>query len=311
MIAGVFCALLACCIWGLIFVIPEFMTGFSAFEVALGRHFVYGFISSLIFINIMRKGFFYPSYMWRKAFVFSLVSNIGYYTFLVLSFRYCNPAMSAMVLGTAPILMAFYGNFLRKEVSFTSLLFPSLLIFIGLILMNIPSLKQHENPSSYFLGLLFSAFSLLCWCWYAVANANFLKKHPTLPAIHWSTLMGTTTLVLVLFFAITLGLLFKEQMDWGKYLTPQIIPFAIGSLILGGICSLCGSFLWNKASLYLPVTLAGQLLIFETLFGALFFYLLKGTLPPTLEWGGALIMLFSVAYAMRSIYGRSTPKLEK
>ena len=52
------------------------------------------------------------------------------------------------------------------------------------------------------------------------------------------------------------------------------VSFLGGCAILGILCSWVGTYLWNRASLLLPVALAGQLTIFETIFGILFFYAL-------------------------------------
>ncbi len=66
----------------------------------------------------------------------------------------------------------------------------------------------------------------------------------------------------------------------------------------GVFCSWMGTFLWNKASESLPVSFAGQLTIFETIFGLLFFYLLQNKLPPIQEIIGVTLMLAAILYGM-------------
>lgn len=298
---GVIYALAACFIWGLIFVVPQYMTGFSSIEVALGRYFLYAIISCAIFLRAkLQNKCRYPRTIWLQALGFSLISTIGYYTFVVLALRYATPAVCALVLGISPITIAFYGNWKQKETTFRSLLIPSALILIGLVLINIPHFKSTSSPSSYVLGLFCSLLALTSWSWYVVANSRFIKHNPTVRSSDWSTLIGVTTLFWVIAFAIVL-LFFENQLQLEKYITPSpaLINFLIGSAILGLLCSWLGAFLWNRASLNLPVSLAGQLTIFETIFGVLFVYTLDRHAPPPLEALGIVVLLLAVVYGIR------------
>lgn len=49
-------ALASCFVWGLIFVVPAFMSNFSSIEVALGRYLFYGKFSSLILFKLKLQG---------------------------------------------------------------------------------------------------------------------------------------------------------------------------------------------------------------------------------------------------------------
>ena len=121
MFLGVAFALCACFIWGLIFVVPQFMEGFSSIEIALGRYLLYGIISLLIFCKSKVQGScHYSRPIWIKAIYFSLILTIVYYTFVVLSLRYSTPAICVLVLGLSPITIAFYGNWKQREIAFVS-----------------------------------------------------------------------------------------------------------------------------------------------------------------------------------------------
>jgi len=68
MVQGILFALGACLIWGLIFIVPQFMTGFSSIEVALGRYLFYAIISSLFFLKAFAQGKCrYSQSIWIKA----------------------------------------------------------------------------------------------------------------------------------------------------------------------------------------------------------------------------------------------------
>jgi drug/metabolite transporter (DMT)-like permease len=313
MFAGIVYALMACFIWGLIFVVPEWMESYTAIEVAIGRYIVYGTVSALFFLKILlNKHIHFSREVWLKALYFSLASTFGYYTCLVLGLRYASPAICALVIGISPITIAFYGNWRQKETAFKNLIIPSILILIGLVIINVPHIETTDSPGEYALGLVFAVISLLCWSWYVVANARFMRYHPQIDPNQWSTLIGVATLLWVFVFTIILILFFEDQFHMEKYITPNeaLTNFWVGSLVLGLLCSWMGAFLWNKASLYLPVSLAGQLTVFETIFGVIFVYMVTKSVPSTLEVVGILILLTGVIVGIRHFSKKKVKQLE-
>lgn len=299
---GTVFALAACFIWGLVFIVPLFMEGFTPIEIALGCYLTYGLLSFIIFLKVyILGGCRYPLAIWIKGIGFALVCTIGYYIFVILSIRYSTPAICTLILGISPITIAFYGNWKKKECRYRTLILPSLLILFGLVVINVPNIMQSTSPSTYFLGLFCGVWALIAWSWYVVANAAFLKNNPDVDSGDWSTLVGVGTLFWVFLLGIITVIFFEDHLDFNRYFTPdqQTINFFIGCTVLGLVCSWLGAFLWNKASLYLPVSLAGQLTIFETLFGISFVYMLEQRVPPKMEFLGISFILMAIVYGLR------------
>ena len=302
MYKGIVFALIACFIWGMIFIIPQFMNSFSPLEIALGRYFFYGGISLLILLKMRLQGSCsYPLSTWMKAFGLSLLS--GYYLWVVLAIRYSTPEVCALLLGTTPITIAFYGNWREKEGNFKRLLLPSMLILIGLVMINAPRFAISNSPLEYTIGLIFGVISLISWSAYVVLNARFLKHNPAIQANDWATMQGVATFLWVIAGGTVCCLFLWNQIEMEKYLTwsQELTHFLAGCAALGLFCSWIGATLWNKASVRLPVSLAGQLMIFETIFGIIFVYLLDQRMPPLLECCGILILLGSVIYCIRAL----------
>lgn len=300
---GVTLVLTACFIWGLIFVIPQLLTGFSPFEVTLGRYFFFGATSLLVMpFGGLGRWLRIPLHIWKKAFVFSLVITIMYYGFVVLGMRYATPSVIALISGISPISVAFLGNWKQKICPFRQLIFPSLMIGLGLILVNIPAL-QHENyqdsPFMYGFGLLCGVFALAAWNWYMIANAQFFKDHPEFPSNDWSTLLGICALCWVFLIGSVLWS-FASSEQTAKYFVwnEELQTFVFGCLALGFLCAWVGSCLWNLASKRLPVSLAGQLTIFETVFGLVFVYTFEQRYPSTLECFGIFVILTGVVVSL-------------
>jgi drug/metabolite transporter (DMT)-like permease len=312
-IKGVVYALSACFIWGCIFVVPLFMEGFSTIEIALGRYIIYGALSSLILLKSFSRGLFrYSKAVWYKSLYFSFACTMGYYTFVILSIRHSTPDICALVLGIAPIAIAFYGNWRQKETSFKSLVLPSVLIVIGLAIINIPPIVNDPSPASFAFGIACSLIALGSWTWYVVANARFLRQNPHVNSADWSTLVGVSSLFWVFLFGMFFSYFFNDQLDVRKCLevNADFFRFLIGCGILGFFCSWVGAYLWNRASLYLPVALAGQMMIFETIFGVLFVYLVQRKLPPFYQCIGILILLLAILYGMHCFSKRIQQRTE-
>jgi drug/metabolite transporter (DMT)-like permease len=301
MCAGTLFALTACFIWGLIFIVPTYMQGFDSLEIALGRHSIYGTVSLLILLFSGRKFTQYSVKIWVMAFVFALIVNIMYYSCVVTGVTCASPSLTALILGMCPITIAFYGNWLERECRFTELIIPSLLILVGLLLVNLPALQEEhaEKKPFYWVGALSACGSLAAWSWFVVTNSRFLKKNPQISSSEWSTLIGAATFFWVFF----LGIAYESWHGiehWQKFITPSsnLSNFITGCLILGIACSWIGAYLWNNACLRLPISVAGELTIFETIFGLLFFYLLNEETPPLTEFAGIILMLSAVIYRM-------------
>lgn len=298
MITGLFFALGACFVWGLIFIIPSFLGDYSSLEVALGRYFSYGILS---FVLLFRKGWSIPRRIplraWGMAAIFGLISNVLYYIGVVVGLRYATAPVTVLILGMCPILVAFYGNWQTKECSYRSLVFPCMWMVIGMILVNISEIDwtfTEYSASQYLLGLVCIIGSLLSWSWYAVNNARFLKKNINVPRSEWSTLIGVGTLIWVLLGVFILEKWASEEVFYLKKflnLAPESLRFFGWIAVLGVICSWLGCYLWNQASSYLPISLMGPFIIFETIFGLLFVYSVDLRFPSWLELIGVFSML--------------------
>lgn len=307
MFKGIVLALSACFIWGLIFVIPQYMGSFSPIEIAIGRYTFFGILSLCLLLKARLKGACnYSLSVWTKAFLLSFLS--GYYLWVVLGIRYASPEICALVLGISPVTIAFWGNWKEKEGNFKRLILPSILILIGLILINAPHIIMEES-SKYIWGLVFSFISLISWSAYAVYNSRYLKRNPQIVSSDWATIQGVVTFSWVMIGCIAWSL-FGGEPDLQKYLTwnHDTISFYVGCAVLGLLCSWVGAFLWNKATIHLPISLAGQLMIFETIFGVIFVYTINQQLPSLMEFSGIILLLSAVFYGIQAL--SSQPSLE-
>jgi drug/metabolite transporter (DMT)-like permease len=309
MIKGILFTLLACFFWGFTFVIPALLTNFSSIEIALGRYFIFGIISVILFgLVSFRELIQYPIHFWLKALLFSLVGNIIYFASLVFAVKYSSPSITTLIVGIAPVTTAFYGNWKERECSFSKLVLPSILIALGLVIINVESLLQSEtnllNPQ-YLFGLLCACVTLISFTWYTISNASFLKKNHTVGFFEWTTMMGVMTFLLVILIIIPM-IPFIESSHIEKYSvwTSEMQHFTFLIAILGIFCSWLSTFLWSSGCVLLPVSLGGQMSIFKTVFGLLFVYMYEQRFPSFLEFLG-IFMIFIAIYSTINIFAKA------
>lgn len=303
---GLAFAISACFIWGAIFVIPQFLSDFSPIEVVLGRYFAYGILSCALFF---RKGFskarFIPQAAWITALKFALFANICYYLGIVVGIRFASAPLTVLVTGMVPILIALYGNWHVREISFKKLALPCVCIAFGLMLVNATEIDWSFTENSlqeYLLGLVGVLVALLSWTWFAVHNARFLKLNPTIVSSDWATIVGVCTFFWTLLLGTVFAFFFEGHVEIGKFFhwSDDLARFLIGAGVLGFVCSWMGIACWNRASLYLPVSLMGPFLIFESLFGLLFVYTVDSRLPSLLEILGIVSMMGGIILSVLS-----------
>jgi drug/metabolite transporter (DMT)-like permease len=69
--------------------------------------------------------------------------------------------------------------------------------------------------------------------------------------------------------------------------------------VFGLLASWLGTLCWNEASQRLPTSLAGQLIVFETLAALACAFVLRGGLPPAATAGGIVLLVTGVVWALR------------
>ena len=304
---GILYALGASLLWGLAFVIPKLLSNFTSIEITLGRYFFYGIVSLGILLLVERKHIkSYGRKIWLTALLFAFAGNIGYYFFVVYGIKYIGAPTVALIIGVLPITVSFYGNWLRREYPFSRLYAPIVLIFLGLIVVNFLGIdwshaEQITLPQRL-IGLLSSFTALLLWTWYGVANSIFLKAHPRLSSSTWSTLIGVSTLFLVLIIIVVTMLRGDGLGSVERYikLDSQLLFFLLDSLILGIAVSWGGTLLWNKASALLPVSLVGQLIVLETIVGLTYVFIADLKLPSAFELVGIVMIVAGVVFGINT-----------
>ncbi|HEV8690059.1 MAG TPA: DMT family transporter [Ideonella sp.] len=306
---GVLFALAAGLMWGLVFVGPLLLADYPAVMLSFGRYLAFGLIALplawLDRANLRQL----TRADWVEALKLALVGNIVYYLFLASAIQRAGAPLPTMIIGTLPVVIATCANW-RNAARDGRLpwarLAPSLgLIALGITLVNRAELEAMRNDpqadmARYALGALLAVGAVVCWTWYPLRNADWLRTHPDRSPRSWATAQGVATLPLAAVgFALTWLWFGAADAPWAMPFGPRPESFIGLMLAIGLFSSWLGTLCWNEASQRLPTNLAGQLIVFETLSALAFAFVLRGEWPGLATALGIALLVAGVAWALR------------
>ena len=153
--------------------------------------------------------------------------------------------------------------------------------------------------------MFFGLIGLGSWSWFAVANSHFLKQNKELSSGNWALMLGTCTLFHVLLIG-SLLFTFSESRDKYYTFSTEMQHFTLASLLLGIISTWVALFFWNHGSRRIPISLSGQLMIFEILFALILIYFLESKIPSLTEFGGIVLMISGVLIGFKTFKAPDT-----
>ncbi|HVL74620.1 MAG TPA: DMT family transporter [Noviherbaspirillum sp.] len=308
MLTGLLCALGAGLMWGLVFVAPLMLWDYPGLMLSFGRYLGFGLIALVPAFFDWTRIRALTRADWIAALKLSLVGNILYYAFLATAIQLADAPLPAMIIGTLPLVISICSNWSPGHAGETipwMRLAPSLLIIAaGLLLVNAGELAHLDGARStadYLLGCTVALGALAAWTWYPIRNARYLKAHPRIRSSTWATAQGLATLPLAAIGFAGYGI--HTWLNGGGYAFPagpRPFDFIALMLTLGLCASWLGTLLWNKASQKLPTSLAGQLIVFETLAALLYAFLWRGAMPAPGVLAGIALLCAGVVLGMRA-----------
>lgn len=308
MISGVLYALLAGLMWGLIFVGPLIVPEYPAVLQSMGRYLALGLIALPIawlgrvrLRQLARKD-------WITALALTMMGNLIYYVCLASAIQRTGAPVSTMIIGTLPVVIPVFANLLYSQrdgkLSWWRLAPALVLIGIGLLCVNISELNQGLPNFSgwrYGSGIVLALVSVVCWAWYALRNARWLRENPDKHPMMWATAQALVTLPVSLLGYIAACLWLNGQTpDFALPFGPRPGVFIGLMIAIAVLCSWVGALCWNIASQKLPTVILGPLIVFETLAGLLYTFILRQEFPPLLTVSGIALLVIGVVIAVRS-----------
>lgn len=289
---GIACGIGAGALWGLVFLAPELVREFSPLQLTIGRYLAYGLIAAVLVAPRWRSlvaGT--PRRQWWDLTWLALAGNTLYYVLLSSAVQIGGIAMTSLVIGFLPVAVTIIGSRDHGAVPLRKLV-PSLLfcaagaVCIGWQAFAGPSVGSTQKQ---IVGLLCAIGALASWTAYAVGNARCLVRLEHVSSHDWNLLIGLVTgaqSLLLIPLALAFGSAAHDSSQW--------LRFGAVSIGVAVLCSIAGNALWNRMSRLLPLTLVGQMILFETLFALLYGFLWERRLPTLPEIAAIVCVAASV-----------------
>jgi drug/metabolite transporter (DMT)-like permease len=314
---GIFAALGAGLLWGLVFVAPLLLPDYSPMLLTFGRYLAFGWVTLPIawWFRVELKQL--TKNDWWIATKLSLIGNFVYYLALSAAIQSAGAPLPTLIIGTLPVVIAAASNLLNdgsQRFQWRALAPPLLLIVAGLLCVNADQLQRlasdesSTNVSRYLIGAALAWIAVAAWTWYPIHNARWLQKHTQHSSMTWASAQGLVTLPIALIgIGAALGYFeFTGNAAFGfTKLGTTPIKFCGLMIVIGFAASWLGTLLWNIASKNTPTALTGQLIVFETLAALWYAYIVYQRAPSVLEAVGIALLVVGVIVGVRALSAKA------
>ncbi len=296
--AGLACGMGAGALWGLVFLAPKLVGDFGPLYLTIGRYLCYGLIAAALLAfrwrslraRIARR-------QWLSLVWLAFAGNTLYYLLLSAAVQTGGIAMTSLVIGFLPIAVTLIGSRDRGAVPLARLMPSLLLCALGVACIGWQAVAQPVAGAvgTQLLGLACAVGALASWAADAVGNARALHRLERMTPHEWNLMTGVITgaqSVALIPLAILLGTGGHSLSSWAW----------LGAVSMGiaVLASICGNALWNRMSRLLPLTLVGQMILFETLFALLYGLMWEQRLPTLLEAVALALVVLSVLSCLKA-----------
>lgn len=289
---GIACGMGAGALWGLVFLAPELVRAFTPLQLAIGRYLAYGAISVALIAPRWRPlAARLGRREWGSLAWLALAGNTLYYVLLSSAVQTGGIAMTSLVIGFLPVAVTIIGSRDEGAVPLRRLVPSLLLCAAGVICIGWQAIAAPASGSTatQITGLLCAIGALVSWTAFAVGNSRCLARLGHVSAHDWNLLLGLVTgAQALLLIPVTL---LTEPIG---HSASAWLLFAEVSIGVAVIASILGNALWNRMSRLLPLTMVGQMILFETLFALIYGFLWEGRLPTPLEIAAFALVVASV-----------------
>ncbi|MBS0449672.1 MAG: DMT family transporter [Proteobacteria bacterium] len=290
-------------LWGLVFLAPKLVEGFGPLQLSAGRYFCYGLIAMALIASRWRaiRGRVSRN-QWINLFWLALAGNTLYYVLLSAAVQMGGIAMTSLVIGFLPVTVTIIGSRDKGAVPLRRLLPSILLCALGTACIGWQALAAPAagtTTGQQLVALACAIGALASWTAFAVGNARCLARLHDISAHEWNLLTGLVTgaqsLVLIP-LALALEGTHHGAQEWMRF---AVVVSAVALL-----ASVVGNACWNRMSRLLPLTLLGQMILFETFFALLYGLMWEHRAPAPAEmvaFGCVILGVLSCLAAHRRV----------
>ncbi|MDR2105688.1 MAG: DMT family transporter [Deferribacteraceae bacterium] len=303
---GVAAGVLSGVFWGIVFLIPAVLHEFSPFIIVVIRYSFYGILcfGAIFFVRSLsgRKAYAQFSNLdgKQRLVMVKLVffGNIFYYLAVTGAVQLIGIAAVSLIEGLVPVMAVLFGR--SPGVSLKRLSYPLILIILGLIAINTDlfTALPDKTLADKAIGVLLAFLALFSWSYYAIVNARSLQLYSNFTPSEWSSLFGAVTGIFAAIIGAAAFLLLGGNIP-SKFIQGDLSLLLTMTAVLAIFPSFMGTICWNAASKKLPVSLSGQMIVFETIFALIYGFIYYARFPRLLETAAIVLMAAGVVWSIR------------
>jgi len=297
MVTGLAAGLGAGAFWGSAFIAPVIVPEFGSVDVTVGRFLACGVLSLVLLLwGALRGEARWPTVpQARAALGLSVLGYTGYYLLLVIAIQAAGAALPVLIIGTIPVWIMLLGK--PAGLRWRSLL-PGLVLTAAGIALMVRAGGHGDGAAGggdLWLGVLFAALATAAWTAFGLLNARWLARHPEVNSTVWANWLGLAAGLGALGIWAVAG----SPLD-ALLAQPRLGLFMAVCAVTGIGSAWIASVLWNMASRRLSASLAGQLIVSETVFGLLYNFVWNGQWPVALQWAACALFLAGILASIRA-----------
>lgn len=298
---GISYAAIAGAMWGFVFLAPALLPDFHPLFLSSGRYILYGIVSALILLPVAKK--IIPRVNqadWWMLIKLSFTGNILYYILLSFAVQMAGVASTSLIVGVLPVTITLMGRKDADALPLKRLALPLSLVMAGILCINLETLintpASNTPLSARIFGIICAFGALFCWTHFAATNTRYLKQS-AFTSGEWSSLWGAVTgLISLLIWLLAMPFMPKLL---GEISAERWMIFWAVNLGIALLSSWFGNLMWNAATRRLPITLGGQLIVFETICALLYGFLYQQRWPTPMEIIAIILLITGVIWTVR------------
>lgn len=301
-LGGILAGLAAGALWGMVFVAPRTVPGFAAEDYAVWRYFACGVFSLGVLCAPLLRGQRPVLPTWRQALAamwLTVLGYTGYYLLLVLAIEGAGSVLPTLIIGTIPIWVMVLGK--PHGLLWRGLL-PGLVLTVSglLVMMQLPhagdaAAGAQASDTPFWQGIAYAVAAMVSWTAYALLNAAWLQRNPGVSSSSWATWSGIAAGLGALCMWPVLGTPWQDLVSKQGFSLFLIVCTATG---IGA--AWVASVAWNVASRRLSPSLAGQLIVSETVFGIVYSFAWDGHWPETAQALACALFVLGILASVRA-----------
>ncbi|MBC9248824.1 multidrug DMT transporter permease [Pseudomonas alcaligenes] len=299
---GVMFGGLAGAVWGLVFLAPLLLGDFPPLLLSCGRFLMYGLVALLATLPIARE--LLGKLRWSDVptlLRLALTGNLLYFVLLAEAIQRVGVAPTSLIIGVLPLTVTLLGRHEHDAPPLRQLVGPLLAILAGILCINLETLAgaaaRQQSLLDQLLGLGCAALALASWSFFVTDNARCMKRQQRFGSNEWSLLLGLATGLLAALIWLGAWLLGFDSLQ-PPLSAERWQSFWLINAGLAVVASWLGYALWNACAQRLPLTLSGQMVVFETLFALVYGFIYLQRLPSALELLAIALLLGGVALSV-------------